>query len=365
MNKYKVVVYAICKDEEHFVDRWMNSMDEADEIYITDTGSSDNTVKMLKNRGAIVNKINLNPWRFDVARNISLNFVPEGVDICVCTDLDEVLEPGWRDLLEKAWTPQTTRLKYMYTWSFNPDGSPGVTFWYEKIHQRQSFRWVHPVHEVLKYYGKEADIYTWEEKIQLNHYPDPSKSRGQYLPLLELAVKEAPNDDRNMHYLGREYMYYGMWDKCIKTLKKHLEMPSAHWKDERSASMRFIARAYKARNDFSKSTNWLYRAIAEAPHLREPYVEMAQLAYAERDWPKVYHMAETALKIKERPVSYINEASSWDHTIYDLGAISSYNLGLYERSLYFAQTAIEITPNDQRLMDNFELIKQKYKDVSH
>ena len=29
----KVCVYAICKNEELFVDRWVDSMQEADEIY--------------------------------------------------------------------------------------------------------------------------------------------------------------------------------------------------------------------------------------------------------------------------------------------------------------------------------------------
>ena len=33
MNKYKIVVYAISKNEEKFVDRWVDSMQEADEIY--------------------------------------------------------------------------------------------------------------------------------------------------------------------------------------------------------------------------------------------------------------------------------------------------------------------------------------------
>ena len=361
MSKYKIAVYAICKNEAHFVDRFMDSMDEADEVYVTDTGSTDDTVQKLRDRGAIVNIINLSPWRFDVARNISLSFVPKDIDICVCTDLDEILEPGWRKLLEDAWTPQATRLKYMYTWSFNPDGTPGVTFWYEKIHKRHNFRWIHPVHEVLRYYGSGPDIYSWEGKIKLNHYPDPSKSRGQYLALLEMSVKEDPEDDRNMHYLGREYMYYGMWDKCIETLEKHIKMPQAYWKDERSASMRFIARAYKDKNDLKESANWLYKAIAEAPHLREPYIEMAQLAYAEKDWPRVFHMAEEALKIKERPSTYINEAFSWDFTIYDLGALSCYELGLYEKSYNYAKTASEMAPDDQRLKNNLKLIMQKYK----
>ncbi len=364
MSEYRVAVYAICKNEAKFVDRWLDSMQEADEIYVTDTGSSDNTVQKLQARDVIINQINLKPWRFDIARNISLSFVPEDVDICVCTDLDEVFKAGWRELLEKAWTEETTRLKYKYTWSFNPDGSPGVTFWYEKIHQREGFRWVHPVHEVLEYYGEKPDIYTWEENIQLNHYPDPEKSRGEYLKLLKLAVKEKPDNDRNLHYLGREYMFYAKWDKCIKTLKKHLKLPSANWKAERSASMRYIARAYKAKNNFQQASNWLYKAIAEAPQLREPYVEMAQLAYLQQDWPKVFQMIHTALKIKERPTSYINEAFCWDHTLYDLGAISSFNLGLYKKAFHFAKQATEMSPNNQRLKDNLKLIKEKYQGIN-
>ncbi|PKM76814.1 MAG: glycosyl transferase family 2 [Firmicutes bacterium HGW-Firmicutes-15] len=357
MSNLKIAVYAICKNEEQFVDGWMDSMQEADMVIVTDTGSTDNTVAKLTARGATVNIIHVDPWRFDVARNISLNFVPGDVDVCVCTDLDEILEPGWRGKLETVWTPHTTRLKYMHTWSFNPDGSRGVTFWYEKIHRRHGFRWTHPVHEVLAYYGSEPDNYAWEATIQLNHYPDTAKSRGNYLPLLEMSVEEDPNDDRNMHYLGREYMYYGMWDKCIDTLKKHLEMPEAEWKDERSASMRYIAAAYKEEGDYEEATSWLYRAIAETPYLREPYVELAKLAYMERDWPTVYHMAEEALNITERPDSYINEAFAWDATIYDLGALSCYELGMLERSYEWAKIAVEMSPNDERLKSNLEIIE--------
>lgn len=364
MPELKIAVYAICKNEEQFVDRWMDSMQEADLVVVADTGSSDDTVARLKARGAVVYVIKVDPWRFDVARNISLHFVPGDIDVCVCTDLDEVLEPGWRGKLEKAWTPQTTRLKYMYTWSFNPDGSRGVTFWYEKIHRRNGFRWTHPVHEILEYYGGDPDIYAWEGRIQLNHYPDPTKSRSNYLPLLEISVEENPDDDRNMHYLGREYMFYQKWDQCIETLKKHLKMPKAKWADERSASMRFIARAYKEKNNFPEAKSWFFRAIAEAPHLREPYVELAQLAYYKQDWPTVYYMAEEAIKIQDRPVTYINEAFAWDATIYDLGAISCYELGMYQKSYEWTKKALEMAPDNKRLKDNLEIIGSKVPTAS-
>src|SRR5574344_951419 len=97
----KIAVYAISKNEENFVDRWYQSMREADNIYVLDTGSTDNTVNFLKDKGVIVKEKIINPWRFDVARNESMNMIPNDVDICVCTDLDEIFILGWREELEK------------------------------------------------------------------------------------------------------------------------------------------------------------------------------------------------------------------------------------------------------------------------
>ena len=100
MKKNKVCVYAISKNEEKFAKRWYESMKEADEVYVLDTGSTDNTVNILKNLGAKVTIKEINPWRFDVARNESLSLVPKDCDICVCTDLDEIFNKGWRKKLE-------------------------------------------------------------------------------------------------------------------------------------------------------------------------------------------------------------------------------------------------------------------------
>lgn len=359
MTKLKIAVYAISKNEEKFVDRWMDSMNEADVVVVADTGSTDHSAEQLKARGAQVYQIKVDPWRFDLARNISLNFVPEDVDVCVCTDLDEVFEPGWRENIERAWSPHLSRLHYKFTWGHNKDKDTASIFWKEKIHRRHGFRWIHPVHEVLEYHGDDSYEEKWEPSILLYHFPDPQKSRGSYLPLLELSTKEDPDDDRNMHYLGREYMFYRMWDKCIHTLKKHLEMPRATWKDERCASMRFIARSYIEKGDLEQGRYWLYLAIAEAPHLRDAYGEMAKLAYLEKDWPRVFSMVEAAFKIKNRTSSYIYESFCWDHTLYDLGALSCYELGMLNKSIIYAKAAVEKAPDDERLKNNLKIIEEK------
>ena len=359
MGKYKICVYAICKNEEQFVDRWMDSMEEADRIVVTDTGSTDGTVEKLKARGAVVYSDEISPWRFDAARNRSLDHVPEDADICVCTDLDEVFEPGWRECIEKAWEPGTKMGKYLYNWSLKPDGTPGVQFRYFKCHARNGYRWEHPVHECLAYAGSEPQKIVFIPGMVLNHHPDPKKSRGSYLPLLELAVSENPQDDRMTYYLGREYMYRGRWRDCIDTLSRHLGLPTAVWREERCASMRWIALSCFRLSQVGEAYRWYYRAIAEAPQMRDPYVEFARMAYQLGDWPTVFYMTLEALKIRERSSVYVNMGYSWDSTPDDLCAIACYRLGLYELSLRHAEAALALNPGDPRLKRNLELIRLK------
>ena len=359
MNKYKVCVYAICKNEEQFVDRWVDSMSEADLICVLDTGSTDKTVNKLKKRGVNVVVKKIEPWRFDVARNLSLELIDEDVDICVCTDLDEVFEFGWRQKLEELWSKDTTRLSYNYNWSLDKEDKPLVNFYIEKIHSRFDYKWIHPVHEVLTYIGDGVEIKKVTDSITVNHYPDSTKSRGSYLALLELSVKEDPNNDRNMHYLGREYMFYGKWNEAIDTLIKHLALPSATWKDERCASMRFIARCYYNLNRIEESRMWLKKAIKEAPYLRDPYMEMALLEYKVSNWVMVEKFCKQALKIKNHAKTYINEVFSWDYTVYDLLSLSYFYQNQFSKSLYYVNKAIKMNPNDKRLLDNKLIIKSR------
>ncbi len=355
----KICVYAICKNESQFVDRWLKSMSEADQIIVMDTGSEDDTVERLKQGGAIVARREVSPWRFDVARNLSLELVPEDADICVCTDLDEVLRPGWRQALEAAWRPGHTRALYRYTWNFNPDGSEGYVFWTNKIHARHGYRWTHPVHEVLTWTRTDRpENQVTVEGLQLDHHADPKKSRASYLALLELSVQEDPTDDRNMHYLGREYMFRGQWDRCIDTLKRHLALPNATWADERCASMRFIARAYLQKGDEDSAKAWYLRAVAEAPHLREPYVELANLLHRRAEWDGVVYFTGCALKINQRPRTYICESDAWGSLPWDLRALGLFYTGRGEQSLRAAEEALRISPDNQRLQNNLRLIRE-------
>jgi glycosyltransferase involved in cell wall biosynthesis len=358
LNRYKTCVYTIAKDEEKFVDRWMDSMGEADLVVVLDTGSSDGTVERLRARGAAVYEERIVPWRFDVARNAALMRVPEGFDICASIDLDEVFEAGWRQKLEDAWQPEHTRARYTYIWSHHADGSPDRQFLTDKIHRRSGYRWVHPVHEVLEYDDSGAEKTVSVSEVVLHHYQDPAKSRGQYLPLLELSVAENPLDAQAVFWLGREYMFHGMHDACIGMLLKYLSLPAAQWDEERSAAMRYIAESYQAKGQNAEARSWLFRAIAECQGVREPFLALVKLAHGEENWPLAYAMIKKALAIPQPNGSYLGDPECWGAAFYDYGAIAAFHLGLVGEAFANAFEACARSPGDERLAANLEFFRK-------
>lgn len=349
----KIYVYAICKNEEKFVNRWVESMSEADGIIVLDTGSTDNTVKLLSVYPKVtVFSESIEPWRFDTARNRSLELVPEDADICICTDLDEVFHKGWRRGFEKAYTKGIQLFSYRYTWSFNEDGSEGTVFNIQKAHSRHNFIWKHPVHEVVTYTGEGCPVTVYAEGVQLDHHPDREKSRASYLPLLELSVKEDSEDDRNMHYLGREYMYHGRNEDAIKTLLRHLSLPGAAWKDERCASMRYMAKCFARMGNDTEAEGWYLRACAEAPYLREPWMDFAFYCYTKENWYSVIALVNKALEITDRPLNYISESENWGALPFDLMSLAYHKTGNQKYAIKYCDKAIKISPADERLRRN-------------
>lgn len=348
--KYKICVYAIAKNEEAFVDRFCGAAAEADYIAVLDTGSTDATAEKLKTHGAIVESGAVTPWRFDTARNRSMRLIPPGTDIAVCVDLDEILLPGWREALEAAWTPDTASGRFTNIRSRNADGTPGTVFLQRKLHRPGALRWKYPVHEVLA--GAEAAAEVAVPDMAVEHRPDRGKSRAQYLPLLELAVRENPEDPRCAHYLGREYMYYGRWDEAIRELTRHLALPSAVWREERCASMRYLSRCFAGKGDRPEAMRWAMRAVCEQPGLREGWYEAQRAAYELRDWIGVCYYGEHAAAITRRSGTCVNEEEAWGAGVHDLLGLAYWNLGRPDKAVASGAQALALAPGNQRIRKN-------------
>ena len=340
----KIAVYAISKNEEQFVERFCKSAKDADLILIADTGSTDNTVQLAQDFGATVHTIGIIPWRFDKARDAALALIPADYDVCISLDLDEVLEDGWRAEIERVWKAETTRLRYKFDWGH------GICFFYEKIHHRKGYHWHHPVHEYPRPDHRTKEIYAQTDKLLVSHHPDNSKSRGQYLPLLEMSVKEDPHCPRNAFYYARELTFYNKWLDAVVALNKYLEMPEANWANERCYAMRLLGKAYDVLGQ--DGLEWFDKATKEAPNTREPWVEMAQSYYSKKMWAECYAASMRALEIKDKALVYTMNPAVWGALPHDLAAISAYNLGRKDAAIEQGQLALTFEPDNIRLKNN-------------
>ena len=357
----KVVVYAICKNEEKNVELWYNSMQEADEIYVLDTGSTDKTLELFSKYPKVTIKQEIiEPFRFDLARNKSLDMVPSDADVCVCTDIDERFAPGWRSKLEAVWIPgETNKGKYMYYWSVNPDNSPRSFFYLNKIHSRYGHKWQHQVHEVLI---SEPPINEVTIDITLYHYPDFTKSRGQYLPILERSVKENPNDARDVYCLGREYKHYNRYEDAIRTFHHFLKLEGATWNQERAATMRMIGDCYLHMGYIEEAILWFSYAIEEVPNIRDGYYDLGKAYIAINDFENARMYLNKGIKIKDKNSEYLNEDYIWDGSIYDYAACAEYNTGHYKQACNYAKKAAEYFPTDERIKGNLETMEKVYQE---
>lgn len=218
----KIAIYTICKNEAKHVDAWLDNLVEADQIIVADTGSTDGTIKLFEDiaqPNCNLFDINILPFRFDHARNAALALVPADVDVCVSLDLDERLEPGWREGIERAWKqyPDLTRLGVRYQ-------TKGFSEFIHnsRVHTRSGFFWKDPCHEALHPWMTD-DNEVISKSVKINHEPDYDKARDRLSPLAH-GVAEEPWNRRRIFYYGRELVLEGKTEAGLAWLKQYMAL---------------------------------------------------------------------------------------------------------------------------------------------
>jgi len=341
----KVAVYAIAKDEEKHVERWLESTRDADFHLIADTGSTDGTVKLARDLGITVHEIVVDPWRFDTARNTALALLPADIDMCIPLDLDELMVGDWRTGIEREWTKGVHRPRYHYEFS------PTITFFASKIHARRGYIWRHPIHEIPDVLPPFHELESYNDDIQMIHRPDPAKSRGSYLSLLEQAVREDPGSARMAYYYARELMFHRDNEKATAEFMRYIEMPGAYWAPERAHACRHLAKV-----DPTHAEMWLTRAIKEWDS-REARVERTALYYNAQQWWPCLQDVRAGLKIEHR-TAYQEEAFAWDARLPDMGSVAAWRLSRRAESLELCELAHQMAPGDERIAKNLEMMKE-------
>lgn len=284
MSKKTVAVAMIVKNEEAVLGRCLESVKDADAIYILDTGSQDRTIEIAQRYTPYVFIDYIWTDNFSDAQNLIKSRVKE--DFILSIDADEQLLVPF-DEVRKAVELATDTVRVTMV----PEGDLETTvFEFPRLFRNSpDIFWVSPIHKHLNLPGDGEPVgnvrimYGWSPA----HANDPDRS----LRILEKTVAEEKNPVRNLYYLAREYWYKERYWECIDTFKRYAKV--AHWPGELADAYLTMAQAYVALGKGEKAAKACFQAILINANFKEAIAYLASIVMPEnqRQWVR---MARTA-----------------------------------------------------------------------
>jgi len=350
----KIVVYAIAKNEAKHVYRWYNSIKEADAVYVLDTGSDDSTIdKLLSCERTLVGEASIQPFRFDVARNIAFkNAMQEtACDYALFLDLDEVMEEGWYDKLQAALLrrPDGVNIRMIFD---TVNGEPNITYDRLAVHNRV-FSWKYPIHEILT--SDVTNPYIISTDIKVYHLPDLEKERD-YLPMLYAAVSNEA-DGRAHRYLGRELLIVGRHSEAITYLTKATELEESNY--HVSEAYQFIAQCYEALNNYQDAYIAYKYGAWSAPDVRESWAPFASFLFRNQQYHDCISCVRQMLMITTKPThSVICNEMYYRGWCQHMLAVCYQATGQYDLAVFFIDSAFQIEPSNPAIVNDMLIIRK-------
>lgn len=360
----KICVYAIAKNEAANVEGWVASMRPADHIIVLDTGSEDNTVELLSSLGVEVHQKQYNHFRFDIARNDSLDLIPEEYNIRVCTDLDERWESNnWADLLRAYWDENKPRIIYNYIWN-HTDGKDGLQFHINKIHGKDPYlRWNGAVHEYLmdsRTKNKEFEEYLdMTQVLTLHHYSDFSKDRMFYLDLVKERAEEDGDDPQTWFLKGNEEKVKGHPEEAIKTYKYLIENFPDYSNWEISSAYYHLGQCYYQLGKGEEAMVAFSHGLAINKFYRDNYFGLGLLCYDNQMYDMAIGVIEEGLKTSQPCYGWMDDPFTWTFGLYDLLGLAYAAKGDMIKALGCATKALSYDSTNESLKQKYALYLSK------
>lgn len=294
-------------------------------------------------------------FNFSAARNYAASLAKN--DCIINPDADEALTVFDIDAVEEAFQT-TSRFQYDFVFSHNPNGSEHLAFITDtRLSNRLDWVWKGHVHETNepRVPGTRPTMrYVPPTVLKIEHWQVESSTRKHYLAGLAYACHLEPENDRNLHYYGRELLYRGFYNTAIAKLTKHLEL--SDWDMEKSQSAVFIGDAYMALGEPDRGIDWYHKAFAIAPYRREPFMRLAQYWHKQDRPQQALPYVAAALEIP-KPQFYGNTPEYYTHGPYHIQYWAKWWTGDKEGAKAAWTKAMEISPDNEIFKKDAEFFK--------
>lgn len=245
----------IVKNEEDCLRNCLDSIkDVVDEIIIVDTGSTDNTISIIKEYTDTVYQFD---WinDFAAARNYAFSLATK--EYILWLDADDVLRKKDHDALlhlKETLDPAIDIVTMIYDITFNKDGVCTLSIPRDKlIRNGAGFYWRYFVHEELVVQGT-----YYHSTIHITHTSDHGHY-SRYLPNYERRLLDGfellPHEK---YFYGGELFMSGEYEKCIPVFTDFLEHKSDNFY-EIHRSYEYLTDCYILTENPEKALEYCFR----------------------------------------------------------------------------------------------------------
>ena len=358
----KICVYTVCMNEAQFVDRWVDSMSEADRIVALVHDCKDNTAEKLLTRGVDVRYTHYGEWRFDVGKNdsmhVAMELAPECNILCF-TSLDEVWDPGWAQVLKDNWKEDTNICLYKFVQSHKEDGSEDLVTGFNWIHSNDpAWHWKYPIDERICRDDNNFNYIYLFDKLKLNHWPDTSRPR-HYVDMRK-AMWEEYKDANSLLSFVRDYHGIGKKEELLSSLKDQ-DLDNLNLDPEsKSFILACVADSYwDAKKDIISAKKYFDKAIKADPEARYAYLWFGRILCDLQLFREAeYYLKEGLCKSKRR-FSWLESSDDFKGNLFIWLTVATYYQEKYLEALSYAQHAFDLNPKNNLAKNNLDLCKKK------
>ena len=364
------------KDEEARLHITLEScIGYVDSIVAYDTGSTDNTIKILKDFSD-KNKIPLRLKEgifvnFSVSRNISLDFADsfDDIDYILLLDVNDELRGG-ENLIEfckkEINSANNAYLICQHWWS----GRYDKYFNTRLVKARKQWRYNGSVHEWMcdKAEVKGPFVFKMPDDIFLyqDRTKDGNKSSKRFIIDKELLLndyKENPLETRTIFYLAQTYSCLNEPEESFYYYKLRSELDGFQ-EEKFHAYLKCGELSEQLKHDWYTSLKFYMQAV-EHSNRAEPLIKIAQHYNNEKKWLLAYTFIKLACSIEypKESILFVDK-HSYDYMRWHLMGVISYYCGKYEDGKVGCIKAIESGLNSDLDKNNLEFYEKKEKEIA-
>lgn len=380
----------IVKDVANIIGRCLDSVVPfVDEIIIVDTGSSDETKKVILQHAPQAKILDFNyhthpesflidrreSWEREIPGPFSYNYMLADFgaarqigwaaakgDFLMWLDSDDVLENG-ENLTELLSLMDRTAIDVAlinYDYAFDAHGKPSCKLRRERIVRRAlGTRWTQPVHEVLMP-GGSGNFY---DQINVKHMRQdygliPTIQNRNLKILLHWLNKNKDNpnpDPRMLFYLALEERF--VWpEDSIRDFTRYVK--ASGWDEERGLAHCLSGTMHERAGRYQEAFAEYAQAHLEFPANPDGLFGAARIAYHREDWNKCIEYTERGFKFSEdpdRPTVLMYDPLDRSLHPYVYYSVALVNTSQYQRALWACNKGLLQDPKNPYLIGNKEV----------